>query len=129
MQYIYCFANTSLVLRLMTYLSRQIPLDLMSVTVIYLVDRWVVRIKLSHELLPPLRGNFLSFLTENGYAFTLSARNRDALTALDLGASVADVTRLYNAVIVSHGELHPEDIEAFCKRFVCGLGYCPPSLA
>ena len=85
MQYIYCFANTSLVLRLMTYLSRQIPLDLMSVTVIYLVDRWIVRIKLSHELLPPLQGNFLSFLTENGYAFTLSARNRDALSCSGLG--------------------------------------------
>ena len=129
MQYTYCFANTSLVLRLMTYLSRQISFELMSVTVIYLVDRWIVRIKLSHELLPPLQGNFLSFLQENGYAFTLSARNRDALAALDLGAPVADVAKLYNAVIVSHGELHPEDIEAFRKKFVRGLGYCPPSLS
>lgn len=129
MQYTYCFANTSLVLRLMTYLSRQLSLDLMSVTVIYLVDRWIVRIRLSHELLPPLKGNFLAFLQENGYAFTLSARNRDALSALDLGAAVADVAQLYNVVIVSHGELHPEDIEAFCQKFVRGLGYCPPSLA
>ncbi len=128
MQYTYCFANTSLVLRLMTYLSGQLSLDLMSVTVIYLVDRWIVRIKLSHELLPPLKGNFLSFLKENGYAFKLSAKDCDALAALDLGVSVADVASLYSAVIVSHGELHPEDIEAFFKKFVCGLGYCPPSL-
>ena len=129
MQYTYCFANTSLVLRLMTYLSKQLSIGLMSVTVIYLVDRWVVRIKLRNELLSPLRGNFLSFLNENGYAFTLSAQNSDALTALDLGASVADVSRLYNAVIVSHGGLHPEDLEAFRQKFVRGLGYCPPSLS
>ena len=112
----------------MTYLSEQLSGSLTSVTVIYLVDRWIVRIKLREKLVSRLEGNFSAFLLENGYAFTLSARNRDALLALDRGAAVADVMRLYHLVIVSHGDLHPENIETFRTTFVSGLGYCPPSL-
>ena len=128
MQYVYCFANTSLVLRLMTYLSQRLPFELASVTVIYLIDRWVVRIKLRDNLSAPLEKNFLAFLKENGYAFTLSASSKNALSALDRGASVEDVVRLHHLVIVSHGGLYPNDVEAFRETFVSGLGYCPPSL-
>lgn len=128
MQYIYCFANTSLVLRLMTYLSKQISIDLMSVTVVYLVDRWIVRIKLRTDPAPLLAGNFRSFLNENGYPFKLPTRNLDAFLALDKGAAVEDVVRLYHLVIVSHGALNLEDIKNFRETFVSELGYCPPSL-
>ena len=129
MQCTYCFANTSLVLRLMTYLSKQSAIDLTSVTVIYLIDRWVVRIKLRTEPAVILKGNFLSFLNENGYPFQLSARNSDALSALDMGAPVSDVMKIYQLVIVSHGIPNLKDIKDFCETFVDGLGYCPPSLA
>ena len=128
MQYTYCFANASLVLRLLTYLSKQIATDLASVTVIHLVDRWIVRIKLCRSLSTYLAGNFLAFLQENGYPFALSAQEKNALSALDLGTTVANVMNEYNVVIVSHGGLHPEDIESFRTTFTRGLGYCPPSL-
>ena len=128
MQYTYCLANASLVLRLMTYLSKQIATDLASVTVIYLVDRWIVRIKLHRQLSAYRTEDFLAFLQENGYPFTLSAKEEDAISALDLGASLTKVTAQYQVVVVSHGGLHPESIESFRKMYTSGLGYCPPSL-
>lgn len=128
MQYIYCFANASLVLRLMTYLSKQVPAELASVTVIYLVDRWVVRIKLRSQLPTYIAKNFESFLNENAYPFNLSVKDSNALIALDGGASIEAVTASYQMVIVSHGSLRPEDIEAFRATFTSRLGYCPPSL-
>ena len=128
MQYTYCFANASLVLRLVAYLSEQVSIGLISVTVVYLVDRWVVRIKLQSPLSAPLRGNFLAFLQEIGYPFSLSNREKNALVALEKGATVSAVMSRYHLVIVSHGGLHPEKIESFRTTFTSSLGYCPPSL-
>lgn len=128
MKYTYCFANASLVLRLVTYLSKQVSIGFISVTIIYLVDRWIVRIKLQSPLSAPLRGNFSAFLQEIGYPFTLSDREKNALAALEEGATVAAVTSRYHIVVVSHGGLHPEKIEAFRTTFTSSLGYCPPSL-
>lgn len=128
MQYTYCFANASLVLRLTTYLSEQTFIDFTSVTVLYLVDRWIVRIQLRHPISASLRGNFLSFLQETGYPFTLSARDTNVLAALEAGASVSTVMERYHIVIISHGALQPEKIEKFRTNFTSSLGYCPPSL-
>ena len=128
MQYLYYFANTSLVLRLLTYLSKQVSLSLKAVTVIYLVDRWVVRIKLQESLLLQQDLNFSAFLHENGSPYTLVPRVAKVLKCLDEGMSVTDVMNQYHVVIVSHGALRPADIEDFRATFVRGLGYCPPSL-
>jgi hypothetical protein len=128
MQYLYCFANTSLVMRLLTYLARQQSFPLMSVTVIYLVDRWVVRIQADSALAQKKDLDFRSFLNENGYAYALSAPIARALHGLDSGMSVTDVMNQYHVVVVSHGALQTADIEDFRMTFVRGLGYCPPSL-
>ena len=128
MPYLYYFANTSLVVRLLTYLSKQQSFPLASVTVIYLVDRWVIRIKLAAALPSDRRLNFQAFLNENGYPYTLRSAVTAALSGLDAGMSITDVMNKYQVVVVSHGALKPADIEEFRTTFVRGLGYCPPSL-
>ncbi|MEL7050263.1 MAG: hypothetical protein AAFV85_22260 [Cyanobacteria bacterium J06634_6] len=128
MQYLYYFANTSLVLRVLTYLADHCTIRLAGVTVIYLVDRWVVRIQLKEPL--PLQQdlNFVSYLRENGSLFTLTPHLEQAITQLDKGLSVTEVMNQYHVVVVSHGGLRLGDIKDFRATFVQGLGYCPPSL-
>jgi hypothetical protein len=128
MQYLYYFANTSLVIRLLTYLSKQKALPIGSVTVIYLIDRWVMRIQLKRPLPTETALNVRAFLNENGYEYTLSSQIDRALTALDRGMSVTEVMNKFHVVVVSHGALQTADIEDFRTTFMRGLGYCPPSL-
>ena len=128
MQYLYYFANTSLVRRLLAYLSKQAGNNLASVTVIYLVDRWVVRIKLRTALLLQQELNLTAFLNENGSPYSPSPRIAQVLSCLDSGMSATDVMNRYHIVVVSHGALNPDDISEFKATFVRGLGYCPPSL-
>ncbi|MEO0770135.1 MAG: hypothetical protein AAFY72_12015 [Cyanobacteria bacterium J06649_4] len=128
MQYLYYFANTSLVLRLLTYLSQQAGTNLASVTVIYLVDRWIIRIQLKTALLLQQDLDFTAFLNENGSLYTASSRIAQVLRALDGGMSATTVMNHYHIVVVSHGALSPEDLSEFKATFVRGLGYCPPSL-
>ncbi len=128
MQYLYYFANTSLVVRLLTHLSKQVAFILDAVTVIYLVDRWVVRIQLKSPLSPEKDRDFKSFLLENGYQYKLSSPVSRALDGLDMGMSITEVMNCYHVVVVSHGALRPADVEDFRTTFVRGLGYCPPSL-
>jgi len=128
MNYLYYFANTSLVLRVLTYLSQQSAINLDSITVIYLVDRWIVRI--TPKAVLPLNQDldFIAFLKENGSLYEPTPRIEKALKRLDQEISITDVMNRYHVVIVSHGALNSEDIEAFRTTFVQGLGYCPPSL-
>lgn len=132
MQYLYYFANTSLVVRLLAYLSRQVAFPLKAVTVIYLVDRWVVRVQLKVPLSEHRALDFESFLKENGYLYSLTSPvSRPvcrALRELDKGFPVTAVMEEFHVVVVSHGALQPDSIENFRSSFVEGLGYCPPSL-
>ena len=48
---------------------------------------------------------------------------------LENGQSPIDVMRRYQVAIVSHGKPDREEIEAFRRQFVMGLGYCPETLA
>ncbi|MGB7084133.1 MAG: hypothetical protein WBD47_01160 [Phormidesmis sp.] len=112
----------------MAYLSKRVMVDLDAVTVIYLVDRWVVRIKLRESLLQSQDLDFRAFLNENGYPYTLTPSVARALNGLDAGMPVTEVMNKYHVVVVSHGALQPTDIESFRATFVKGLGYCPPSL-
>ena len=128
MQYLYYFANTSLVLRLLTYLAKQVAINLDAVTVIYLVDRWVVRIRIKEPLPLQTDLNFVSFLRENGACYSPSKQILKVFESLDSGMSITDVMNLHHLVVVSHGGLSPADIQDFRTMFVQGLGYCPPSL-
>jgi hypothetical protein len=52
-----------------------------------------------------------------------------ALWGLQIGQSPVEVMRRYQVAVVSHGKPDREDIEAFRRQFVMGLGYCPETLA
>ena len=132
MSYLYYFANTSLVVRLLTYLHKRVTLPLGAVTVIYLVDRWVVRVQLEKPLPTEQTLDFESFLKENGCTYPASepaaVQIFTALQALDGGLSIAKVLEQYHVVVVSHGAPQPTSVENFRTSFVKELGYCPPSL-
>lgn len=128
MQYLYYFANTSLGLRVLHYLAKNRSIKLEAVTVIYLIDRWVLRIKLREPLSLQQDLNFVAFLRENGSPYDITPRMKATIDSLDSGEDVTSVMNRYHQVVVSHGALNPTDIEVFRTTFVEGLGYCPPSL-
>lgn len=128
MQYLYSFANVSLILRVIERLSKLLGLSLESLTVIYLVDRWVMRIKLRNALSAAAERDMSSFLMENGMLHSPSAQLSTTLKALDHGKTPTQVMNEYQVVVVSHGVPDPIELHEFCARFVEGLGYYPPSL-
>ncbi|MBE9070283.1 hypothetical protein IQ260_26940 [Leptolyngbya cf. ectocarpi LEGE 11479] len=128
MQYLYSFANVSLSLRVMDRLSQMCQLPLESLTVIYLVDRWVMHISLRQGLSAASEKDLLAFLKENGMPHTPSMALRHSLQALTRGQTPTQVMNEYQVVVVSHGVPDPTELHEFCARFVEGLGYYPPSL-
>lgn len=129
MEYTYYLANASLTLRVVEHLlaSLRLPLDFM--TVIHQIDGWVIRIKL-HEVIDASDAeDFRAFLNELGISHDPGIRVRMALWGLETGQSPVDVMRRYQVAIVSHGRPDRNEIEAFRRQFVMGLGYCPETLA
>ncbi|NEQ52271.1 MAG: hypothetical protein F6K11_19380 [Leptolyngbya sp. SIO3F4] len=128
MQYLYSFANVSLILRVMDRLSQMSNLPLESLTVVYLIDRWVMRLSLRSPLGVPAERNLIAFFCENGLVHTPSLQLSNTLSALDKGYTPTEVMNQYQVVVVSHGVPNPTELHEFCDRFVEGLGYYPPSL-
>lgn len=128
MQYLYSFANVSLILRVMDRLSQMSNLPFESLTVIYLVDRWVMRLRLRCCLSTATERDLIAFFKENGMPHTPSMQLRSCLQALDQGQTPTEVMRAHQVVVVSHGVPAPTELHEFCARFVEGLGYYPPSL-
>ncbi len=128
MQYLYSFANVSLILRVMDRVSQMPYLPLESLTVIYLVDRWVMRINLKHALNAAAEKNLIAFLMENGMPHDPSVQLINTFRALDQGQTPTQAMNQYQVVVVSHGVPDPTELHEFCARFVEGLGYYPPSL-
>ncbi len=80
-------------------------------------------------LKPQQDGDFRAFLNEIGIPYQPEVRVKMALWSLDAGQSPIEVMRRYQVAVVSHGHPDREEIEAFRKQFVNGLGYCPETLA
>ena len=128
MDYLYYLANASLTLRVVEYLRLgKFPVRFM--TVIHQIDGWVVRVKMEHQLSSEQHGDFLAYMNELGIPYPSNIRVQMALWSLETGQSPVDVMRRYQVAIVSHGHPDLEEIEAFRKQFVNGLGYCPETLA
>jgi hypothetical protein len=128
MEYLYCFANASLTLRVVERIRSIRNLPIQFVTVIHQIDGWVVRIKTS-VLLP--RGQDLdlrAFLAELGIPYQPGRRIRMALWSLELGEPPVQVMRTYQVAVVSHGCADSGEIEEFRRQFISGLGYCPATL-
>lgn len=128
MQYLYSFANVSLILRVMDRLAHLSHLPTESLTIMYLVDRWVLRLNLSRPLPASLERDLIAFLKENGMPHTPSIQMLSAFQDLDKGITATQVMNSYQVIVVSHGDPDPLGLQDFCSRFVEGLGYYPPSL-
>ncbi|MFB2919047.1 MULTISPECIES: hypothetical protein [Aerosakkonema] len=129
MEYLYFLANASLTQRIVEYLHANRQFPLYSVTVLHQIDGWVVKVKMKTSLDPQLHGDFRAFLNELGIPHQPEVRVKMALWSLDAGQSPIDVMRRYQVAVVSHGRPDREEIEAFRRQFVNGLGYCPETLA
>lgn len=128
MEYTYYLANASLTLRIVEHLLACPHLPLEFMTVIHQIDGWVIRVKLE-AIAEAVREDLRAYLNELGVAYDPGMRVRTALWALEIGQAPVDVMRNYQVAIVSHGKPDREDIEAFRRQFVLGLGYCPETLA
>ncbi|MBE9136359.1 hypothetical protein IQ254_03940 [Nodosilinea sp. LEGE 07088] len=129
MEYTYYLANASLTLRVVEHLlgCTRLPLEFM--TVIHQIDGWVIRIKMNGNMDVADAEDFRAYMNELGIAYDPGIRVRMALWGLETGQSPIDVMRRYQVAIVSHGKPDREEIEAFRRQFVMGLGYCPETLA
>ncbi len=128
MEYLYCFANVSLTSRVIDYLLRKLLPTLEAVTTVYLVDRWVIRIKLNASINRKSLGNLYAVLEEYGIPFEPPYFVIQALHDLDRGHSPTQVMNRHKVVVVSHGMPQLDDLKAFQETFVRGLGYCPQNL-
>ncbi|ELS01908.1 hypothetical protein Xen7305DRAFT_00016150 [Xenococcus sp. PCC 7305] len=128
-EYLYSFANASLTLRVIEYLRSQkrVPVD--SVIVVNLIDRWLIKIKLKHDINYQLAEDFQSFLNEMGIVHQPSPRLMMALLQLEAGESPTEVMNRYKIVIVANGQPEQEEIEIFRHQLVSKLGYCPQTMA
>lgn len=129
MDYLYFLANASLTQRVVEYLHKNNHLPIHSVTVLHQIDGWVVKVKMGRMLDSHLDGNLRAFFSELGIAHQPEVRVKMALWSLDAGEPPIEVMRRYQVAIVSHGRPDREEIEAFRRQFVNGLGYCPETLA
>ena len=129
MEYTYYLANASLTLRVVEHLlvCTRLPLEFM--TVIHQIDGWVIRAKMNDNIDVADAEDFRAYMNELGIAYDPGIRVRMALWGLETGQSPIDVMRRYQVAIVSHGKPDREEIEAFRRQFVMGLGYCPETLA
>lgn len=128
MELLYCFTNATLTQRVLYYLLKQLRSHVNYATVIFLNDRWIVRLKLKAGLDETLRENCLAFLDENGLPCQPPPTVMSALEDLDAGDDIVGIMNRHHVSIVSHGLPSPADVSCFQKQFVAGLGYCPKSL-
>lgn len=129
MEHLYYLANASLTLRIVEYLygKPQIPVDFISV--IHLLDGWVVKIKMKAPLNFQQDGDFRAVLQELGSSYSAPGCVSMVLGSLEAGQSPVDVMRRYQVNVVCHGRPKLQEIEEFRQRFLTGLGYYPENLA
>ena len=127
--HIYSFVNASLTLRVVEHLRNKYQAYLNSVTVINLIDRWIVRVSLSNFLPYQQTKNLQAFLNEMGAPAQLSTSTIDVFSDLDRGESPVDIMNRYQIVVVAHGKPVTEEIEIFRQQIVDRLGYCPQNMA
>ena len=128
MEFLYCFANASLTQRVLDYLLRKLRSDVDCVTVIFLNDRWVIRLKLDVDVETEHFNDCWAFLRENGLPYHPPTAITLAFKDLDTEYGLTQVMNRHHVAIVSHGVPNPEEIACFQEQFVAGLGYCPQSL-
>ncbi|RMF27729.1 MAG: hypothetical protein D6756_01455 [Cyanobacteria bacterium J083] len=128
-EYIYSFANASLTIRVIEYLRDKYQATLNSVTVINLIDGWLVKISLINSIKQEAHQNLTAFLQEMGFPYQPSALIGTALARLEAGDSLTEIMNRYQVVIVAYGKPEKKEIEVFRNQIVKRLGYCPQNMA
>ena len=128
-EFLYSFANTSFTLRVVRHLRNNYQSSLKSVTVIDLVDCWLVKANLKNSISSNSARNLYAFLNEMGVSYQPSPKIINALARLEAGESPTEVMNRYQVVIVAYGKPEIEEIEIFRDRIVERLGYCPQNMA
>ena len=128
-EHIYSFANASLTLRAIEHLRNHCQSQLKSVTVINLIDRWLIKINLKDSVSIDYVKNLQAFLNELGITYKPSSNVSIALNELETGESPINVMNRYKVVIVAYGQPEKEEIEIFREQIVDKLGYCPQNMA
>ena len=126
--YTYSFVNASLTLRVVEHLRDRYRAYLDAVTVINLIDRWIVKVSLNNSLPYHLAKNLEAFLAEMGITAQLSTSVINVFSDLDRGKSVVEIMNRHQIVIVAHGKPITEEIEIFRQQIVERLGYCPQNM-
>ena len=90
-EYIYSFPNTSCTLRAIAYLRNNARAYIDSVTVINLVDRWLVRLNIKSSIPYQLVKNLQAFFEEMGSVSQPSAKIRSAIDSLERGESPTEI--------------------------------------
>lgn len=129
MKFCYWFENASLTQRVLNYLTNYLNLYTDSTTVMFLHDRWIIRLKLDPALGAHCYHNCQAFLREHGLPYCPPPVIALALNDLDAGRNLTSVMNRHQLVIVSHGAPDPDEIEHFRKHVTAGLGYSPQSFA
>ena len=129
MEYLYYVANASLTLRIVEYLHGFPQISVSFVTVIHLLNGWIVNVKMKSSLNPQQDGDFRAFLNELGIPYEPSRRVYMALESLEAGESPIDVMHTWHLPVISHGSPARDKIEVFRQQVIKGLGYCPSTLA
>lgn len=128
-EYMYSLANASFTLRIIEYLRNNYQSTLDSVTVINLIDRWLVKVNLKKFTDIESAKNLQAFLNEMGVVHKPSAQIAKVLTRLEAGESLTTIMNRYQVVIVAYGKPEKEEIEIFREQIVERLGYCPQNMA
>lgn len=128
-EYIYSFPNTSCTLRVVVYLQNKYQAYLNSVTVINLIDRWLVRLNIKSSIPYQSSQNLQAFLEEMGSVSQPSWKIRSAFDSLERGESPTEIMNRERVVIVAYGKPETEEIEIFRDGIVERLGYCPQNMA
>ncbi|MBE7385707.1 MAG: hypothetical protein F6J95_030485 [Leptolyngbya sp. SIO1E4] len=128
MEFLYCFANASLTQRVLDYLLRKMRPYVDCVTVIFLNDRWVIRLTLDLDVEAEHFNDCWAVLSEHGIPYHPPTAITLAFKDLDKGCGLTQVMNRHHVAIVSHGAPTPDEVGCFQEQFVSGLGYCPQSL-
>jgi len=118
--------NASFTLRVVKYLHRMPQLPVKFMTLIHLLDGWLILVKMKSPLNTQHSGDFQAFFEWIGNS--LNRQRVNMLFGFGSRRVPIDVMRRYQVVVVSHGSPDCSKIEAFRHQFT-RLGFCPETLA
>lgn len=118
MEYLYYFENASLALRSVDYLCGKSQMPKAIVTVIHQMDGWLVRVKMYSNLNSQQDGDFRAYLNEFGIPEEPSRRIKMVFLSLEAGQSPLDIMRRYQVIVVFHGSLQPQEIQALQQLLI-----------